>query len=242
MSSGKYAVITGNARKRTRSAIAQQGAKRRAAAPPASNYGAMAMDWEPTGQLNRRGVASKETGFVDLASTGYANDTTGAIVLVATVPQNTNVNSRIGKKIVWKSIQMRGRMNAGSTSTVCDAACLLVYDRRPTGSLPAITDILNTATASSFNNDANSGRFKILRRWDKTFSGNTATPATGNEIMDLNEYVNLRGLPGVFKAAGTGAIGDIEEGAIYFVSVGDQAPGTAAAGTTVGFRTRFVDV
>lgn len=189
-----------------------------------------------------RQVINKETGYVDTGVGAFNNSTTGTISLVATIPQGTTVNTRVGKKILYKSLQIRGRINSGSTSTLCDAANLLVYDKRPTGVLPAITDILDSVSDSSFNNDANSGRFVILRRWDYTLSGNTATPTTGNEVKDISEYVDLKGLPAVFKAAGTGAIADYEEGPLYFISVGGQAAGTTAAGTTVNMRIRFVDV
>lgn len=192
--------------------------------------------------LNRRGLADKETGFVDLAAGSFVNNTTGTIALIATVAQGASVNQRIGKKIRLKSVQVRGTTISGSAGIFCDCAALLVYDRRPTGSLPGITDILDTATAASMNNDANSGRFVILRRWDWIMTGNSTTPATGNEAQSFDKYVPINGKQIVYKAAGTGAIGDIEEGALYFVSVGNQAAGTGASAMTIGFRTRFVDV
>jgi len=121
---------------------------------------------------------------------------------------------------------------------------MLVYDRRPTGALPVITDILVTASPQSFLNDTNSGRFNILRRWDWTFVGNntTAGQSTAKTSYIFNEFVNLRGKKGIFKAAGTGAIGDIEQGAIYLVTVGNAAAGTTDADLAVGIRTRFIDV
>lgn len=191
--------------------------------------------------LNRRGVASRDTGYVDLAQASYAFDTTGSITLLATVAQGASVNQRIGKKIKWKSLQMRGFAANSSTALFNDCAMLIVYDRRPTGSLPAITDVLNTANSNSFNNDANSGRFRILKRMDVGLVGNS-TSLTENYAQSCDFFVNLRGLPCVFKAAGTGAIGDIEEGALYMITVGQNAAGTAAAYINAGFRTRFVDV
>lgn len=192
--------------------------------------------------LNRRGAASKETGYVDLAYATYNGDTTGSIVLLATVAQGASVNQRIGKKAIWKSIQCRGLVKANSATTIADGAILIVYDRRPTGSLPTITDILVSASSASFNNDANSGRFRIMKRCDFTLMGNATTPATGGEAQNADFYLDMKGLPAVFKAAGTGAIGDIEEGALYLVTVGDQAAGTSAVSLNLGFRTRFLDV
>lgn len=191
--------------------------------------------------LNRRGV-SKETGYVDLAAANYAFDTTGTIVLAATVAQGASVNQRIGKKIVWKSIQCRGTGFSGTTTVASDTAFLVVYDRRPTGALPAITDILVTASSTSMNNDVNSGRFSILKRIDQQFIGNITAPATGKEAFTFDFFLDLKMRPGVFKAAASGAIGDIEEGAIYLVSVGSVAAGTTAPTLNAGFRTRFIDV
>lgn len=197
--------------------------------------------------LNRRGVASKETGFVDTALASYNMDTTGSIALIPTIAQGASVNQRIGKKIVLKSLQARGQVFNGATGSINDVAFLIVYDKRPTGALPAITDILVTATAAAMNNDANSGRFQILKRCDFLLVGNiTGTPATQSltetSALSADFFLDLKMKPEVFKAAGTGAIGDIEEGALYIVTVGSIAAGTAAATLSMAFRTRFVDV
>lgn len=220
--------------------------KRKAAEPQARSYKKSKTTkavYQPMYKsLNRRGVASRETGFVDLATASYACDTTGTVTLIATIAQGASVNQRVGKKVVLKSLQGRGFMFNGSTATVNDVAFLIVYDKRPTGSLPAVTDILVAATSNAMNNDANSGRFKILKRCDALLAG---IPATSNGVgpaESVDFYMKLNGLQEVFKAAGTGAIGDIEEGAMYLVTVGNVAAGTAAATLQIGLRTRFIDV
>jgi len=185
---------------------------------------------------------SGETGFVDTGSGTYNFNTTGTINLIATIAQGASVNQRVGKKIALKSVQIRGNSQTGTTTTAADCALMLVYDRRPTGVLPAITDILTSADTQAFNNDANSGRFQILMRRDWVHTGNITTPATGNEFVDRSEFISLKGLPTVYKAAGTGAIADIEQGALYAVSVGSNGAGTAAPFGTLNFRTRFVDI
>lgn len=183
-----------------------------------------------------------KANYVDLASASYNCDTTGSIVLVPTIAQGAGNAQRVGKKIAFKSIMFRGACNANSAGVVNSCALILVYDKRPTGSLPAITDILDTAHVNSMNKDDNTGRFKILYRKEFTLMGNSTTPATGKEAEDANMYLSLRGMPCVFKSAGTGAIGDIEEGAIYAVTVGNNAAGTSAATLTGGFRVRFYDI
>lgn len=184
---------------------------------------------------------TKETGYVDTATAIYNLDSTGSIALIPTVAQGTSVNQRIGKKVALKSLQSRGYVLNSATATVNDCAVLIVYDKRPTGALPAITDILVSASAQALNNDANSGRFKILKRMDFMLIGNS-TATTECTAMSSDFYLSLQGLPLIFKAAGTGTIADIEEGALYLVTVGITAAGTAAAQASLSFRTRFVDV
>lgn len=197
--------------------------------------------------LQKRVLMNKETGFVDLASATYAFDTTGSIALLATVAQGASVNQRIGKKAVWKSLQCRGQWTNNSTATVNDVAMLIVYDKRPTGTLPTITDVLNTISAQSMNNDANSGRFSILKRVDEMLIGPVSGVIATQQLTEASAvscdfYLKLRDLPVVYKTAATGAIADIEEGALYLITVGSVAAGTGAAQAIMTFRTRFIDV
>lgn len=177
--------------------------------------------------------------YVDLGPTSYACDTTGSITLLATVPQGTTQVTRNGKKIIWDSIQTRGSFSTGTTSTANSlAAWMLVYDRRPTGVLPAITDILVTANSNSFVNDDNANRFKILRRDMRYLNSNNAGTAFQDRAIEDFIVVNKRA---EFKSLGTGAIADIEEGALYLVTVGNIAAGTTAPGIAATFRVRFHD-
>lgn len=200
----------------------------------------------PSVRFNRRGAISKETGYVDLATATYNMNTTGSIALINTIAQGAATTQRVGKKVYLKSLQCRGYVYNNTTAVYNDCAILIVYDKRPTGTLPNITDILDTVSAVSFNNDANSGRFKILKRMDFELigpqTGTISTEQLTSKSADTCDFfLDLKGMPQVFKAAGTGAIGDIEEGAMYVVTVGIVAAGTADAKAQLGFRTRFVD-
>jgi hypothetical protein len=194
--------------------------------------------------LQRAPGVSGETGYVDTAFAAYAMDTTGTVTLLNTVAQGASVNQRVGKKIVLRGIQCRGYINNGTTANVNDVAMLLVYDKRPTGALPTIADILVSANANAMNNDANAGRFRILKRQDDVLMGNAGAAANYLDSMykAMDWWLDLKNLPVVYKAAATGAIGDIEEGALYLVTVGNIAAGTAAANMSAGFRLRFKDI
>lgn len=196
--------------------------------------------------LQRALSMSKELGFVDVAVSSPM-DTTGLVTLLNTVAQGTSVNQRVGKKIRMKGLQIRGYAGNGTTATFNDVAFLIVYDKRPTGALPAVTDILVAANATAMNNDANAGRFSILKRWDGMLLGNLSlTGAVANALVENTAvgtdcYLDLGKREVVYKAAATGAIGDIEQGALYLVTVGANAAGTAAATLVFNSRMRFWD-
>jgi len=187
---------------------------------------------------------AKEKGYVDLTVASYGCDTTGSVTLLNTIAQNASVNGRVGKKVVMKGLQCRGHIANRSTAIMSNTAYMIVYDKRPTGILPTITDILVSISPNSLNNDNNAGRFRILKRVDDVLLGNTASTAdlTDCSAKSQDWWLDLKSAPTTFKAAATGGIGDIEEGALYLVTVGDQATGTGASYLTVAFRLRFLDV
>lgn len=189
-------------------------------------------------------MAAKSSGYVDLTATSYALDTTGSITFIATVPTGTSVITRVGKRITWKSIQIRGNIVGNSAAVVNDVAVIFVYDRRPRGAVPAITDVLLSADSKAFNNDANSGRFQILRRFDLSCVGNTTSAANSTEstLISFDQFIDMKSKKCTFMAAGSGAIADVSEGALYMITVGSNVAGTSAATLNVGVRTRFVDV
>lgn len=182
----------------------------------------------------------KDPGFVDLASASRALDTTGAIVLVATIAQGASINQRLGKRAMYKSFQIRGRVVGNSAAATNIGTIMLVYDKRPTGSLPAITDVIETANAAALTNNDNANRFQILYRRQYSIVGNPAGP-TDDTQHSIDDFVKFK-KPIGFKSAATGAIDDIEEGAVYLITVGNNAAGTTAADSAVTIRTRFEDV
>lgn len=190
--------------------------------------------------LKRLVAASKETGYLDTASATYALDTTGTVTLLNGVQQGVAVTQRIGKKILMKSLQGRGRMLNGTTATSNDVAWMIVYDKRPNGNLPAINDILVSTSSQAMNNDNNAGRFSILKRCDAMMIG-TATLPTETSAVSTDFYLDLKKHEVVYKAFQSGAINDIEQGALYLVTVGQNTAGTTAASLVETFRLRFFD-
>jgi hypothetical protein len=123
-----------------------------------------------------------------------------------------------------------------------DAAMMIVYDSKPTGVLPAVTDILESASSNAMNKADNAGRFRILRRHDSLLVADSTAARGANAYKDLGDFLLLHDLKTVYKSAGTGAIGDIESGALYLVTIGNQTEGTLASNMNLAFRLRYYDI
>jgi len=184
--------------------------------------------------------AKMETGYLDTDTAGGALDTAGFIVLLNPVPSGAAQVQRVGKKILLKGLQIRGLVYNGTTAYANDIALVVVYDKRPTGSMPTITAVLKTISSQSMNLDDNASRFRIVRRMDACLIGNSTNP-TAQSAISIDEYVDLKKAITVYKSVGTGAIGDIGEGALYLLGVGSAAAGTAAAVATLSARVRYYD-
>lgn len=189
-----------------------------------------------------RNVSTRGANYADTAFASYACDTTGSVTQLNVVPQSVSTTGRIGKKIALKSIQCHGILGALATTSVTQASFMLIYDRRPSGALPLITDILNSVSPNSFLNDTNSSRFKVLKREDFTIIGTFGASTTDKSAYEIDFFYKFpqKYSQTSYKALGTGAIADVDEGAIYLVTVGSSA-GTAAATFQSGWRLRFYD-
>lgn len=192
-------------------------------------------------QAQLRRATPQEVNYVDLPLTSYNLDSNGTITLISTIAQGASVNQRIGKRAFYKSLLIRGLAFTSTTTTFLDAVFLVIYDKRPTGALPAITDILTSVSPSAFMNDNNTGRFEVIRRQDFTMIGNQLTPTTGKEAQNVDLFIPLNKRPITFESAGTGAIGDIDSGALYLVTLSSVVPGANAGILRVACRTRFTE-
>lgn len=191
--------------------------------------------------------ATKETGFLDTQLDALPFNTTGQVSLLNVVPQGNTQTTRVGKKILLKGVQIRGSITYATTNVPFHhCAYVLIYDKRPDGAVPGIADILAAASSNALNNDTNSGRFMMLKRED--FMINHVTSSSGEGQLDtsskvIDDYVPLKGMETVYKALGTGAIADIEQGALYLMVIGDQpATGDFPVGPDWNIRVRFHDV
>lgn len=198
-------------------------------------------------QLSRAQLVKrpKDMGSID-NSWGPAMNTTGAIILPFPIANGAGLEDRIGRAVAYRGIILRGHIIADTAAIWQKVSLHIVYDKRPTGTLPAITDILETASPNALNNIQNSSRFRTIRRYTWVLTGaNSATNILDNSIKDVEDYIDLKGKPVEYKSGGgtgDGQIGDIQMGALYFLVTGSGVAGTADATLFLESRLQFVDV
>lgn len=169
-------------------------------------------------------------------------------LLLNNLPPGTDGNSRVGKKVLMKALQLRGRITPGSTAVDNKVTILLVYVRSNNkAATPTVwADMLTSQSPDALSNRDNATKFKILRRWDYALHGNTN--AVGN-VQDSSSYVFEQYV--VFKKpliaqwiaqSAAGAIGDFEKGSLHLccLSLGAEA-GTTKATLVVSTRLYFCE-
>lgn len=190
--------------------------------------------------------AVPEKKCVDVASATYLCDTTGSVTALNLIDEGTTESSRIGRRVQIKSVQLRGMVDPvdGSTSA-CFARVMLIWDKQVNGVIATIAQILSAATSNSFMNLDNRERFVVLM--DKPFAvgafSNVATTAYAQSptVHAVNEYKQLPANSyTIYDGTGSG-IGDINTGALYLVTIGNQAAG-AGARLVATTRVRYTDL
>lgn len=207
--------------------------------------------------LASRGWNFPNTGekkVLDIATGTVQVNTTGSISLLNGCIQGTDYTQRIGRKIVLKSVYIRGRVQSEASigpSPVISAGqmarLIIVIDTQPNGVIFAITDLLNTSDPSSQLNLNNRDRFMIL--CDKLYvidpfafstTATTAYASMSNQIHRLKIFKKLK-METIFNAGNAGTIADMTSGALYMVWIGSIAAGAQDMNAVVSTRVRFQD-
>jgi len=242
---------TATARKRLKDYESKSGAQKDAAKvalaiqrlKSRSSYSA-GLRQAATGQIPRGFVGARgDYKYHDVANAQYANDTTGSITHLTVIPQGTSVNEREGKGCRITSINVRGDIRSGTTTSSARYASYLVWDYQPNKVIAGITDILDSANSQSFPKRENNERFKILKKYYGVVEGEDAATLSFGHSCPIDDYIRVPDDMNILctTADTTGAIGNTIQGALYLVTVGDIGAGTAAARSHLGFRINFTD-
>lgn len=203
-----------------------------------------------------------EIKAIDIASASYLfrdPATATNIALLNGVQTGAAFYNRVGARIELRNLHIRGTIKPTATSNgETTIRMLVVYDRQPTGALPACSDILqmrdqtgatSTTGYSEINLD-NRDRFVIIRdmQWYAPSltdtagqETNLAYPGFGSNNYDVNEFIRLSELGTHFKSSSNPTtIADIATGALYVLfttTAGNDSQYTFAG----NFRLRYDD-
>lgn len=196
-----------------------------------------------TGGFSFKATGGKELNFVDTPIAGTQVNLTPFLTLLNGMAQGTTASTRIGRRIQMKSIEMKLRVVADSTTLFTSVRFALVLDKQANAAAPAFTDIYDTADPCSLRNISNKARFWVL--WDSgvmPIIGNIATAGqqTDSSMKIIEAYKRIN-IPVQYNAGTAGTVGDIQTNALYFVGVGATASGTADAQITGSIRVRYDD-
>jgi len=206
-------------------------------------------------RFNRRELKEQTTG-----ATSYQVNTTGSFTLLACPVPGTDMDDRIGRKVLLKSFYIRGYVATEWADTSCavdanlsvqaqQCRMIVFFDLQPNGSAPAVTDLLTGASSVAMLNLNNRDRFKVLV--DKQFvlgpvgidvDANTVNAvAVAPQIVGIKKYKDIN-QEMIFNAGSAGNIADVNSGALYMFWIGDQTAGTSTdARATLTTRVRFAD-
>ncbi len=190
-----------------------------------------------------------ELKFFDGTKGSTTTSATGAIsnLSLNLIAQGITEITRIGRRIMVKSLFMHGNVTIPSTATVADtadSARIIVYlDKQTNKATAATTDIMEaTISIDSFRNLANKGRFRILsdRKYD-VWSGAGAGEAAGDSeygemIVSWDLALPKLNIPIEFTAE-TGAITEITSNNIGVMVIGRSAK----CGVGYKWRLRYTD-
>lgn len=181
-----------------------------------------------------------ELKFLDVSNnTGPTVDvaTFGAGVLLNGCANGSDASSRIGRKIVLKSVLVRYQFAMAPTSTFSSPfRIMVVYDKQANAAAPAITDILLTDHFSSQNNLSNRDRFVTI------FDHVTQGCGNQSEFSISGVLYKKLNLETMFNGGSAGTVGDITSGSLYMFVAQTGRIGTASPTQATRIRVRFDDV
>lgn len=182
------------------------------------------------------------------AGAGTQGDSGGPsnLILLNGLSQGTDATTRIGRKVLMKSLLVRvtvsmttlaaGTQPAGAIGGQVRFLC--IYDSQSNGAAPIASDILSqvtTDTVVSPMNLNNRERFKIL------FDKYVTIDPQGPQSATLKCYKKFN-LPIIFNGGNAGTIADIQTGSIYILAAATCQATAAFNCETNGYsRIRFLD-
>jgi len=184
----------------------------------------------PASSGELKDITQLNTSLIPLAATNV-------VTLLNGVAQGTAATQRLGRRIVMKSLLLKGTVTLAATSTGSSPLrFLVVYDTQTNATAPAATDVLLADNNISPMNLSNSRRFKTLCDINIPCIG-----TGGPQSVSFDRYIKMN-LPVEFNTGSAGTVGDIQTGSVYMLSSQANSILTAAPSeSSVYSRIRFSD-
>jgi len=161
--------------------------------------------------------------------------TAGQLQLMNGISQGTSATTRIGRRVMIKSIYLRYWCTTASNTTgSTPIRLMIVFDKQSNTVAPTAAEVLVADSIVSPNNLSNSRRFVTLM--DKMLQLDTAGPNSAN--LEFYKKCNLEVQ---YNTVNGGAIGDIQTGSLYLFVWSNGTLGTASPTGNVYTRIRFED-
>jgi len=147
---------------------------------------------------------------------------TGQLVLI---PQGVTESTRVGRKCVIKSVQMKGVTNAvpgGGGPGATSAYLYLVLDKQCNGAAAAVTDVLTSnVLTTAFRNLANSSRFVILKKWVWVHNAQAGVATAFGTTQKRFDFYKKCNIPLEFSST-TGAITELKSNNLFLLAGADS--------------------
>lgn len=139
--------------------------------------------------------------------------TTGSVTQMGQITGGSDAVSRVGNEVELKSLYLKGGLQRNAGASYSNVRIMLVHDKENTGSIPAITDILESNSVFSLPKWDNRKRFKLMKDVKLDFGDNT--------MRDFSFYKNF-GTKG-FKLEWTNTTSaSTKNNALYLVLLSDE--------------------
>lgn len=176
-------------------------------------------------QLFQRSSRNNELKFFD-TGLSFSFDATGEVPAsgqLTLIPQGITESTRLGRKCVIKSIELRAEISyvpAASTIGSDVVHLYVVLDKQCNGAAAAITDVM---TSADFNNNLknldNSDRFVILKKFVVTLNSAAGAAAAFSTNTQMISWYKKCNIPIEFdNSAATGAITTIRSNNLFLIA------------------------
>lgn len=187
---------------------------------------------------NAYSVFQKSSGIekknIDDSSGKFTSgSSTWTISVLNDVTQGTSATTRVGRKILMKSLLLQGVLTTGAGTSV--SRIVIIYDRQSNGNVPIATDIFTSNTIMAAMNLDNRDRFLVVA---DIFPGDDSENLSGNVSGSVGYKRFIKMNLETIYAGNAGTIADIMSGALLICTNCNGATINQESGIQ---RIRFVD-